>query len=126
MSTRLVAGGGAVIVLLAVAGPAVAKRGDRVPAWVGPRTAQAVTRLFGGAPPLAATFNFPERHRVVVVLEFRNVVTCRTCRAEASGVRPHGRVVRLAFDRATRRLTGGLRFCEVHGVTPPLSACLRR
>jgi hypothetical protein len=30
----------------------------------------------------------------------------------------------LSFDRRTHRLTGEMRFCEVHGITPPLSKCL--
>ena len=31
-----------------------------------------------------------------------------------------------SFDRNTHQLTGAMRFCEVHGIQPPLSACLAR
>jgi hypothetical protein len=125
--TRLVSP--AVVVLLAVlasVAPASAKRGDGVPAWVDVRANQESVRLFGAHQPVVATFHIPYPRKVAVVVEFQNVVRCRTCSAPSNRALPHGRVVRFAFDRATRRMTGALRFCEVVGIKPPLSDCLRR
>jgi len=111
--------------LLAAVVPASAKPRDGIPTWVGARAQQAVDRLFGRGHSVSADFNIPERRRVVVVYEFQNVVTCATCATAPGRPKPHGRVVRLTFDRRTRRLVGRLRFCEVQGITPPLAACLR-
>jgi hypothetical protein len=123
-------GGAALLSLLAItmafAAAGQAKPRDGIPSWVGASEQEAVARLFGNTPPLVANFNIPSARRIVVVLEFQRVVVCRACSAPSNASRPHGRVVRMSFDRRTRRRTGSLRFCEVRGIKPPLGACLAR
>jgi hypothetical protein len=102
-----------------------AKRRDRIPAWVGDSAAQTLAQAFGN-PRVVADWNIPYPRKIVVVWEFQAVTVCRTCSAPSNRVRPRGRVVRVSFDRRTHRSTGEMRFCEVQGVTPPLSACLAR
>lgn len=126
MSRRLSSTLGAVAGALVVAASAGAKRGDGVPGWVDVRAGQEIVRLFGNHEPVVAIFHISYPRKVAVVVEFENVVRCGRCSAPSNQSLPHGRVVRFAFDRRTRRLTGGLRFCEVSGTTPPLSDCLRR
>jgi hypothetical protein len=96
------------------------------PAWVDTRAQQVVDKLIGRGQPIVATFHIPYPRKVVVVIEFKNVVVCRTCSAPSNALRPHGRVFRFSLDRRTRRTTDGFRFCEVNGASPPLSDCLRR
>jgi hypothetical protein len=100
-----------------------AKPRDGIPAWLEASAAHTLARVFGN-PAVVADWNIPYARKIVVVWEFQWVTVCRTCSAPSARTRPRGRVVRVSFDRRTHRLTGGLRFCEVHGVTPPLSACL--
>jgi hypothetical protein len=112
-------------VALAAAGAAGAKRGDGIPAWVDVQGYQEVVRLFGNQP-LVVIFHIPYPHKVAVIYEFQNIVRCGACSAPSNKSVPHGRVVRISFDRTTRKMTGALQFCEVHGITPPLADCLRR
>ncbi len=118
LALSLVAG-----ILLAPA--AAAKPHDGIPAWVEASERRAVAREFGH-PTLVADFNIPYPRKIAVVLEFQQVVVCRLCSAPTNASLPHGRVVRISFDRATHRMTGTLRFCEASGVKPPLAACLAR
>ena len=110
---------------LLLAPTGAAKPHDGIPAWVEASEQHVVAREFGN-PTLVADFNIPYPRKVVVVLEFQQVVVCRLCSAPTSSSRPHGRVVRMSFDRATHLMTGTLRFCEVSGIKPPLAACLTR
>jgi len=123
---RTAVAGFLVLMAVAVFAPVgLAKRGDGIPSWVAVRERQASARLFGANQPLAETFHIAETHKIVVVFEFQNVVTCRTC-SEHLGHRPYGRVARIAFDRKTQRLLATIRFCEIKGTSPPLGACLAR
>ncbi len=102
-----------------------AKPGDGIPAWVGASATQTLTNVFGN-PTVVANWNIPYPRTIVVVWEFQWITVCRTCSAPSHAARPRGRVVRVSFDRRTHRLTGEMRFCEVRGITPPLSNCLAR
>jgi hypothetical protein len=108
---------------LAVVPPGRAKPRDGIPAWVGARATQTLAHVFGH-PTVVASWNIPYPQKIVVVWEFQSITRCLTCSAPSDGVRPRGRVIRVSFDRRTHRLTGELRFCEVQGIMPPLSACL--
>jgi len=110
---------------LVVVPSGTAKPRDRVPAWVGASATQTLVHVFGN-PAVVANWNIPYPRKIVVVWEFQSITVCRTCSPPSSGPRPQGRVVRVSFERHTHRLTGEMRFCEVHGITPPLSACLAR
>lgn len=111
--------------VLASAPAGAAKPRDGIPAWVGAAEHRTLVRVFGN-PPVIESFHIPYRRKIAVVFEFQRVVVCRTCSAPSNSARPRGRVVRVSFDRRTHRLTGAMRFCEVHGIRPPLSACLAR
>ena len=110
---------------LVVVPSGTAKPRDGIPGWVGASTTQTLTHVFGN-PTVVANWNIPYPRKVVVVWEFQSITVCRTCSAPSDGARPKGRVVRVSFDRRTHRLIGEMRFCEVHGITPPLGACLAR
>ena len=86
---------------------------------------QTLARVFGN-PAVVASWNIPYPSRIVAVWEFQWITVCRTCSAPSNAARPRGRVVRVSFDRSTHRLIGEMRFCEVRGTTPPVSACLAR
>jgi hypothetical protein len=116
-------GSGTVALSLVPSG--AAKPRDGIPAWVGASSAQTLARVFG-SPTVVGSWNIPYPRTIVVVWEFQWITVCRTCSAPSNAVRPRGRVVRVSFDRRTHRLTGAMRFCEVHGATPPLSRCLAR
>ena len=115
----------AMLTALALTPSAAAKPRDGVPSWVALREQQAVAKIFGRAQPVAI-FHILYARKIAVVFEFQEIVVCKTCSAPTNQGRPRGRVVRLSFDRRTHLLTGSMRFCEVHGITPPLSACLTR
>jgi hypothetical protein len=102
-----------------------AKPRDGIPSWVGAPEKQALAHVFGN-PAVVENWNIPYPQKIVVVWEFQWITVCRTCSAPSNAARPRGRVVRMSFDRRTHRLTGEMRFCEVRGITPPLSACLAR
>jgi hypothetical protein len=110
---------------LVVVPSGTAKPRDGIPAWVGASATRTLTHVFGN-PTIVANWNIPYPRKVVVVWEFQSITVCRTCSAPSNEARPKGRVVRVSFDRRSHRLTGEMRFCEVHGITPPLSACLAR
>jgi len=110
---------------LVVVPPGGAKPHDGIPAWVAAAEQRTLAHVFG-SPAVVADWNIPERSKIVVVWEFQWVTICRTCSAPSNATRPRGRVARVSFDRRTHRPTGELRFCEVRGITPPLSACLAR
>jgi hypothetical protein len=112
-----------VFCVLAFVPPGVAKPRDGVPSWVGGSTKQTLAWVFGN-PVVVANWNIPYPRKIVVVWQFQEITVCRTCSAPSNAARPRGRVVRVSFDRRTHHLTGEMRFCEVHGITPPLSACL--
>jgi len=101
----------------------VAKPRDGIPSWVAAPAKQTLARVFGN-PVVVANWNIPYPRKIVVVWEFQWITVCRTCSAPSNAARPRGRVVRVSFDRRTHRLTGEMRFCEVRGITPPLSNCL--
>lgn len=109
---------------LLLAGAAFAKS-PRYPAWLETSERQVLARVFGGAQPVAV-FHIAYPHKIAVVFEFQRVVICGACSAPSNAQLPRGRVVRVSFERATHRLTGAFRFCEVVGDRPPLSACLAR
>jgi hypothetical protein len=98
---------------------------DGLPSWLPASERQVIVKVFGNAKPVLIS-QIPYPHKIAVVFEFQEVVRCETCSAPTIEYQPHGRVVRISFDRKTHRLTGGMRFCEVHGITPPLSACMAR
>jgi hypothetical protein len=110
---------------LTLAGATAAKGPAEQPAWLEGSEQAAVASLFGGGHLVLVGF-FPFPRKVTVVLEFQSPVTCLTCSAPSNATLPHGRVVRLSFDRGTHELTGGIRFCEIRGTTPPASACSPR
>ena len=112
-------------VALAVSPSGTAKPRDGIPAWVGASATRTLARVFGN-PTVVANWNIPYPRKIVVVWEFQSITVCRTCSATSNRGQPKGRVVRVSFDRRTHRLTGEVRFCEVRGITPPLSACLAR
>jgi hypothetical protein len=114
-----------VVYALALASAGGAKPHDGIPAWVGGPEQQTLARVFGN-PTVVASWNIPYAKKIVVVWEFQWITVCRTCSAPSNAARPRGRVVRVSFDRRTHRLTGEMRFCEVRGTAPPLSACLAR
>lgn len=119
-----------VLPLVAVCGLAfvpsgVAKPRDGVPSWLAAPAQRTLARVFGH-PVVVASWNIPYPRKIAVVWEFQDITVCRTCSAPSNAALPHGRVVRVSFDRRTHRLTGSMRFCEVRGITPPLSACLAR
>jgi hypothetical protein len=111
--------------MLALVPSGVAKPRDGIPSWVAAPEKQTLARLFGN-PAVVANWNIPYPRKIVVVWEFQWITVCRTCSAPSNAARPRGRVVRVSFDRRTHRLTGEMRFCEVRGIVPPLSACLAR
>jgi hypothetical protein len=98
---------------------------DGIPAWMSASERGTIAQVFGNAHPVLIS-HIPYPLKIAVVFEFQSIVVCRTCSAPSNLSRPHGRVVRVSFDRRTHLPTGAMRFCEVHGVTPPLSACLAR
>lgn len=102
-----------------------AKPRDGIPSWVGTSASRTLSRVFGN-PVVVANWNIPYARKVVVVWEFETIAVCRICSAPSNRSLPRGRVVRVSFDRRTHRLFGPMRFCEVHGITPPLADCLRR
>jgi len=116
---------GLLVCSLALVPSGVAKPGDGIPSWAAAPEKQTLARVFGN-PAVVASSNIPYPRKIVVVWEFQSITVCRTCSPPSSGPRPQGRVVRVSFERHTHRLTGEMRFCEVHGITPPLSACLAR
>lgn len=125
MRTRTVMALGFLVCALAVVPSGIAKPRDGIPAWVEASSTRTLARLFGN-PSVTETWNIPSARKIVVVWEFQWITVCRACSASSNGALPRGRVVRVSFDRRTHRLTGELRFCEVHGIKPPLSACLAR
>jgi hypothetical protein len=125
MSRALRATAAVLLVALAGGASAGAKRGDGIPAWVDAKAYRETVFLFG-KQPVVAVFHIPYPHKVAVIYEFQNIARCGPCSAPSNAQRPYGRVVRMSFDRATRNMTGTLQFCEVRGITPPLSDCLRR
>jgi hypothetical protein len=114
------------VLSLAAASIGQAKPGpDGLPAWLAGSEHEVIVKVFGNAHPvLISSITYPRK--IAVVIEFQDVVTCRTCSAPTDASLPHGRVVRFSFDRKTHRLNGEMRFCEVTGITPPLSSCLAR
>jgi hypothetical protein len=110
---------------LAPVASGAAKPRDGIPKWVDASARQTLARVFG-SPAVVQTWNIPYPRKIVVVWEFQQIAVCRTCSAPSNAARPRGRVVRVSFDRRTHHLTGAMRFCEVHGITPPLSHCLAR
>jgi hypothetical protein len=102
-----------------------AKPRDGIPSWLGGPARQTLVRVFGD-PVIVATWNIPYPTKIVVVWEFQSIAVCRICSGPSNASLPRGRVVRVSFDRRTHHLTGSMRFCEVRGITPPLSACLAR
>lgn len=108
---------------LALVPSGFSKPRDGIPSWVAASAAQTLARLFGN-PGVVETWNIPYPRKIVVVWEFQWITVCRTCSAPSNAARPRGRVVRVSFDRRSRRLIGTMRFCEVRGTRPPLSRCL--
>jgi hypothetical protein len=108
---------------LSLVSSGAAKPRDGIPAWVEASSTRALAQVFGH-PAVVETWNIPYPRKIVVVWEFHWVTVCRTCSAPSNAARPRGRVVRVSFDRRTHRLTGTMRFCEVRGISPPLSRCL--
>ena len=102
-----------------------AKPRDGIPGWVEASSTRTLAHVFGN-PAVVQTWNIPYPRKIVVVWEFQWITVCRTCSAPSNAARPRGRVVRVSFDRRTHLLTGAMRFCEVSGITPPLSRCLAR
>lgn len=113
------------VCVLAFVPSSVAKPRDGIPSWVAAPAKQTLARVFGN-PAVVGIWNIPYPRKIVVVWQFQWITVCRTCEASSNAARPHGRVVRVSFDRRTHRLTGEMRFCQVRGNTPPLSNCLAR
>jgi hypothetical protein len=112
------------MLLLVSVTAAYGKPRDGIPSWVATSERQLLASL--GNRKTVEVFHIPYSHKIAVVFEFQDIVVCRFCSAPTAASLPRGRVLRVSFDRATRRPLGGLRFCEVRGLTPPLSSCLRR
>lgn len=113
-------------VLVVSASSALAKPGpDGLPGWLAAKERDFLATTFPHGR-LVLVSHRPSRDEIAVVFEFQDVVLCRMCTHPRGASAPHGRVVRVTFDRSTRRRTGPLRFCEIDGVKPPLSTCLDR
>lgn len=98
-----------------------------LPRWLAPAEARVLERVFGGATPVRTYYlRYPQK--IAVIFEFKRVVICGACSAPSNASLPRGRMIRLSFDRRTHlvRSADGLRFCEVRGMYPPRSECLRR
>ena len=122
MLFRLIAISSTAAVLSAFVAAASAKpgQGDQPP-WLEASEQGALTTMFGN-PRLGQVDVIPFPRKISVVFEFQSIAICRTCH-EPIGAVLRGRVVRLAFDRRTHAWTGSMRFCEIDGAEPPLSAC---
>jgi hypothetical protein len=107
----------------AAARPSVTPR--TVPAWLVKAQHQALLRMFRDAKPVA-TYRIWYPAQVAVIFEFKMNVICNLCSGPSESQLPHGRVIRVTFDRKTHFVKSGLRFCEVQGASPPLSDCLLR
>jgi hypothetical protein len=96
-----------------------------VPSWLAAAQGQALSRIFGH-PKVLHIFHIWYPNKVAVVFEFQISETCRTCSGPSQSAIPHGRIVRLTFDRRTHRIGSALQFCEVQDGAPALAVCLRR
>ncbi len=81
--------------------------------------------MFRDAKPVV-TYRIWYPAQVAVIFEFKTNVICNSCSGPSESQLPHGRVIRLTFDRKTHLVKSPPRFCEVRGVSPPLSDCLLR
>jgi hypothetical protein len=97
------------------------------PRWLAAAERQTLQRVFGGAHPVE-TYLIGYPNKIAVVWAFDRVVICGACSAPSNALLPHGRVIRLSFDRGTHavRAADGIRFCDARGSYPPRAACLRR
>jgi hypothetical protein len=96
-----------------------------LPHWLKGAETQTLDEVFGEARPIH-TFYISYPRKIAVIFEFRRVVICRTCSGPSAAAVPRGRVIRVSFDRRTRRLSGSMQFCESRGSLPPRALCLRR
>jgi hypothetical protein len=113
---------GAIAALSLLLASAVAAKPGQEPEWVSAATQQVIRSE--QAQPVLITF-IPYPKKFAVVIEFNRVVKCQ-CSGPTDKDVPHGRVIRVSFDRRTHARNAEVRFCEVSGVTPPLAACLAR
>jgi hypothetical protein len=97
------------------------------PHWLASVERQTLDRVFGGARPVHTQL-IPYPKKIAVVWVFDRVVICGMCSAPSNASLPHGRAIRVSYDRHTHalRAADGIRFCEARGSWPPLTECLRR
>jgi hypothetical protein len=100
------------------------------PSWLLHAERSLLDRAFEHATPTQVHY-IPYPRKIAVVFEFDHVVICGMCSSPTAASQPHGKVLRVSFDRRTHLLSGAsdgwaIRFCEVSGNTPPKSACLHR
>jgi len=86
------------------------------PRWLTPAEREALKIHFGGAHPIRTSYLYYPR-KIAVVWDFDHVVACRTCTGPPGGS-PAGQVIRVAFNRATHRMYGGMQFCGGPGGVP--------
>jgi hypothetical protein len=96
-----------------------------LPHWLPTAEKQTLDKVFGGAKPIH-TFYISYPRKIAVIFEFNRVVICQTCGGPTTASIPHGRVIRVSFDRQTHRMNGAIQFCESRGTQPPRALCLRR
>lgn len=96
-----------------------------LPHWLKGAETKTLDRVFGGAKPTRTWYaSYPRK--IAVIFVFNRVVICGACSAPSNASLPHGRVIRVSYDRQTHRQGNAMRFCESQGSFPPLSWCLRR
>jgi hypothetical protein len=88
----------------------VTSPGENAPAWLQTSEDDPLRAVYGGATPVHTDYVFYPR-KIAVVFEFDHVVVCRACSAPSNADLPHGKILRISFDRRTHRAGGALRFC---------------
>lgn len=96
-----------------------------LPRWLPAAEKHALDNVFGSARPIH-TYYVSYPRKVAVIFEFNHVVFCRTCSAPTNASIPHGKVIRVSFDRHTHRLNSSMQFCESRDTKPSLALCIHR
>jgi hypothetical protein len=96
-----------------------------LPRWLVNAEMKTLDRVFERARPIH-TYYVAYPRKIAVIFEFKRVVICGACSAPNNASLPRGRVIRVSYDRQTRRPGNAMQFCESKGSFPPRSWCLRR
>ena len=117
---------GSSLAVVALTPPATCWRtANRVPPWVVAADDRTLARVFGGARPIRTT-HIAYPRKIATIFTFDRVVVCGACSAPSNASLPRGRVIRVSYDRRSRRITGAYEFCESRGARPPARFCLRQ